>query len=262
MIGDLAYTSIETITAFDMAGNYWFSIDELQDATIGQTQETVDITGKQGRLISRMKRNKAVTVSGTNGLISGGLLEVQTGSSFEDKTTEVLWTDYLTVNSNKATTAFKAIGTAGNEIEAVYVKATDGTVGRKLEQAAEAADGKFAYAPATKELTFSGLNDGTEIVAYYKRKISASVHTNKSDNYSGKAMLYVDAMAEDKCGNIYHVQFFFPKADFSGEFSIEMGDNPAVHAFEAESMAGGCSAGVSSALWTYTVFGANTEDAN
>lgn len=260
MIGDLAYTSIETITAFDMAGNYWFTVDELQNATIGQTQETVDITGKQGRIISRMKRNKTVTVSGTNGLISGGLLEAQTGSAFEDKNTDVLWTDYLTVVSNQAITSFKAIGTAGNEIEAVYVKASDGTLGTRLVQDSVASSGKFAYDPATKTLSFSGLDDNTEIVAYYKRRIAASVHTNQSDHYSGKAMLYVDAMAEDKCGNIFHVQFFIPKADFSGEFSIEMGDNPAVHSFEAESMAGGCSAGAAGALWTYTVFGANTED--
>jgi len=260
MIGDLAYTSIETITGFDMSGNYWFTIDELQNATIGQTQETVDITGKQGRLISRMKRNKAVTVSGTNGLISGGLLEVQTGSSFEDKATEVLWTDYLTVVSNSATTSFKAIGTAGNEIDALYVKASDGTIAQKLEQDSAAAEGKFAYDPATKALSFYNIDDNTEIVVYYKRRINASVHTNQSDQYSGMAMLYVDAMAEDKCGNVYHVQFFFPKADFNGEFSIEMGDNPAVHSFEASSMAGGCVTGLSSALWTYTVFGANTED--
>ena len=41
--------------------------------------------------------------------------------------------------------------------------------------------------------------------------------------------------------------------------SMEMGDNQTVHAFEAEALAGGC--GGSSALWTYTIFGANTADA-
>lgn len=58
---------------------------------------------------------------------------------------------------------------------------------------------------------------------------------------------------------MYHIQFFVPKADFSGEFSIEMGDNQTVHAFEAEALAGACGAGGN--LWTYTVYGANTEDA-
>lgn len=59
--------------------------------------------------------------------------------------------------------------------------------------------------------------------------------------------------------NVYRIQFFIPKADFSGEFSLEMGENQTAHAFEAESLAGACGAGGS--LWTYTVFGVNTADA-
>lgn len=79
-----------------------------------------------------------------------------------------------------------------------------------------------------------------------------------SDSYSGKCLLYIDAFAEDKCSNVYRIQFLIPKADFSGEFSFEMGDSQTVHAFEAESLAGACGAG--GALWTYTIFGANAAD--
>lgn len=259
-INDLAITSLETISVFDIAtGNFKFALDELQDFTLEQTQDSTDITGKQGRKITTLDRNKAVTISGTNGLVSGGLLELQTGGAFENKTTEVMWNDYLTVASNKATTTWKAVGTTGAEIEALYVRNTDGTLGDELTQASTAASGKFAYAPASKELTFSGLTDGTEVVVYYKRKITADVLDNKSDVYSGKAMVYVDALAEDKCSNVYRVQFFIPKAKFSGEFSLELGDDQTVHAFDAEALAGSCGAG--GKLWSYTVFGVNTEDA-
>ena len=261
-IGDLTITSLETITAFNVTtGAYKFTLDELQNATIQNSQETQEITGKGGRRLSTLKRNKSVTVSGTNGMISGGLLEVQTGGTFENKTTQVLWTDYLTVSSNAATTNYKAVGTAGAEIEELYIKNNDGTLGTELEQAASAAEGKFAYDPSTKALTFSGVADNTEIVVYYKRNITADVLSNESDKYSEKATLYIDALAEDKCANVYRVQFFIPKADFSGEFQIEMGDNQATHDFEAESLAGACISGSSSLLWTYTVFGVNTEDA-
>jgi len=261
-IGDLTITSLETITAFNVTtGAYKFTLDELQNATIQNSQETQEITGKGGRRLSTLKRNKSVTVSGTNGMISGGLLEVQTGGTFENKTTQVLWTDYLTVKSNAATTNYKAVGTAGAEIEELYIKNNDGTLGTELEQAASAADGKFAYDPSTKALTFSGVADNTEIVVYYKRNITADVLSNESDKYSEKATLYIDALAEDKCSNVYRVQFFIPKADFSGEFQIEMGDNQATHDFEAESLAGACISGSSSLLWTYTVFGVNAEDA-
>lgn len=111
-VNDLTITSLETITAFDVAtGDYKFTLDELQNTTISQGQEKTDITGKGGRKLNSLKKNKTVTISGSNGLISGGLLEVQTGGNFENKATEVLWVDYLTVASSKATTSYKAIGT-------------------------------------------------------------------------------------------------------------------------------------------------------
>ena len=258
-INDITITSLETITAFDcVTGAYKFTLDELQSATIAQTQDSQEVTGKQGRKLTSLKRNKAVTVSGNNGLVSGGLLELQTGGTFENKVTEVLWTDYLTVTGNAATTSFVAVGTTGNEIENIFVRNTDGTRGEKLTQGAEAAKGTFTYSPATKALAFSGLTDGTEIVVYYKRKITADVLENMSDSYSGKCLLYIDAFAEDKCSNVYRIQFLIPKADFSGEFSFEMGDSQTVHAFEAEALAGACGAGGS--LWTYTIFGVNTAD--
>lgn len=264
-INDITITSLETINAFDVVtGNFLFTLDELQSATIAQTQEKTDITGKQGRKLNSLKRNKAVTISGNNGMVSGGLLELQTGGKFENRTTTVMWTDYLTVAANVAETSFKAVGSLGNEIESVYVKNSDGTLGKVLTQGAETGDGKFTYDPATKKLAFGEgeIADGSEVVVYYLRQIQADVLDNMSDTYSGKATLYVDAFAEDKCSNVYRIQFYIPKADFNGEFSFEMGDNQTVHAFEAESLAGsGCGAhNASGMLWTYTIFGANTED--
>ena len=264
-VSDITVTSLETIDAFDIVtGAYLFTLDELQNATIAQSQEKTDITGKQGRKLSSLKRNKAVTISGNNGIVSGGLLELQTGSKFENKVTEVMWNDYLIVAEDKAVTTYKAVGTTGNEVEAVYIKNTDGTLGKTLTQDAAAGSDTFTYDPATKTLTFNAgdIADGTEVVVYYKRQIQASVLNNMSDTYSGKCALYINALAEDKCANIYRIQFYIPKADFNGEFSIEMGDNQTVHAFEAESLAGaGCGYhNQSGQLVTNTVFGANAED--
>lgn len=261
-IADITITSVETITAFDIvSGAYLFTLDELQGVTIAQSQEKTDITGKQGRKLATLKRNKAVTISGTNGMVSHGLLERQTGASFENKTTEVLWTDYLTVASGKATTSWKAIGTSGAEIEALYLKNSDGTLGTELEQATTAAAGKFAYAPATKELSFhTDVADNTEIIVYYKRRITANVLDDESDVYSGKATLYIDALCEDKCAKVYRLQILVPKADFDGEFSFEMGDNQTVHEFSADALAGACGAG--NQFFSYTLFDSNAADAN
>lgn len=265
-IADISITSLETIKAYGLDGTPRFILDELQNARIANTQEKEDITGKGGRKLNSLKKNKAVTVSGTNGLVSGGLLEAQTGGVFESKnSTPVAWTDYLTISSNEATTNYKAVGTAGAEIEGLYIKNSNGTMGAKLEQAATAAAGKFAYAPATKKLTFNSgdYTDGTEIVVFYTRNIAGSVITNDSETYSEKLSLYIDAFGEDMCNNTYRIQFYIPRADFSGDFDIELGDNQTVHAFEAESLSGGgCGALANSgALWTYTIFDGEAADA-
>lgn len=272
---DITITSLETITAFDIVtGSFKWVLDELQNATIANTQETTDITGKQGRLLNTLKKNKAVTISGNNGMISGGLLETQTGSAFENKVTPVMYPDYLVVNGNKAVTTYKAVGTAGNEIESVYLRNADGTLGAMLTQDSTVGKGTFTYDPDTKEISFypgddtanpavpADVEDGTEIAVYYFRKIKADVLANMSDQYSEKVALYIDAFAEDKCGNVYRVQFYVPKADFNGNFDLQFGDNQSVHAFEARSLSGACgSRSTSDALWTYTVFGDNTPDA-
>ena len=265
-VADLAITSLDVIKVYELSGTPWFVMDELQDATISNTQEKEDITGKAGRKLGSLKKNKGVTVSGTSGLISAGLLEAQTGSTFShEAAAPVAWTDYLVITANGATTEFKAVGTAGAEIEGLYLRNTDGTAGEKLEQATDAAEGKFAYDPATRKLTFveGAYTDNTEIVVFYTRNVEADVLTNVSDRYSKVVRMYIDGTAEDKCGNVYHVQFYIPKADLEGEFDIQMGDNQSTHEFEAESLAGaGCGvAGASGVLWTYTVFGVNTADA-
>lgn len=258
---DIVITSLETINAFDITtGNFLFTLDELQSASIAQGQEKVDITGKQGRKLSSMKRNKTMTISGSNGMLSFGLVEMQTGSKFESKDAEpVMWYDFLEVQNNTAQTKYKGIGTAGAEIVELYVLETIGTIRTSLEQASAAAEGKFAYDPDTKTLTFSGIANGTQIAVYYKRKVAADVLSNKSDVYSGKCELYVDCIGEDKCANLYRVQIHIPKADFNGEFSLDFGDDQSVHSFEAEGLSGACGAG--STYWDMIVFGENAADA-
>jgi len=262
-VQDIAITSLDMITGFALAadgGAFMFALDELQDATLSQSEDKVDITGKQGRKITSLKRNKAVTVSGTNGLLSSNLLAAQVGSEFEQNDTTVMWYDNLVVDENhKAKLNYAATGTAGNEIDEVYVKGSDGVINAVYEQDTTAGDGKFTYDTATKEITFpNAVAKDTEIVVYYQRKINASVLTNFSDQYSAKCQLYIDATGEDICGNLYHVQFYIPKADFSGTFDLTLGGDQTTHGFEAESLAGGC--GVSTGLWTYTVFGVTTAD--
>ena len=265
VVNDLSITSLETIMAFGINGGaHRFTLDELQNATIANSQDNTALTGKGGRTIGQLKQNKSVTVSGTNGMVSMGLVEVEVGSAGEHRaSTPVKFPDYLVVTDNKATTKYKAVGTAGNEIQEVIVKNSDGTIKKRLSQDATAAEGKFAYDPATKELTFAAdeIENGTAIVVYYTRNVEGDVISNISDNYSETVEMYVDGLAEDKCHNIYHIQFYLPYADFTGAFDLAMGDSQTTHGFEATSLASACTTG-GTKFWDLTVFGADAEDAD
>jgi len=262
-VNDLAITSLETITVFKASdGDYMFTLDELQNATISQSQESTDITGKAGRKLSTLKRNKTFSISASNGLVSTGLLAAQTGGELNSENTTVNWTEELSVNaSHKATTTYKAVGTAGAEIKHLYIKNTDGTLGAELVQDSTASTGKFAYNTTSKEITFhTDVAENTGIFVIYNRLIAADHLVVDDDIADVKVEIFVDAIAEDKCANQYHLQIHIPKADMSAEFSLDMGDNQAIHSFQADALAGKC--GVGGNFWEWTVFAANAADAS
>lgn len=264
MVNDLAITSLETINVFKASdGAYMCTLDELQNATISQSQESTDITGKAGRKLSTLKRNKTFSISASNGLVSTGLLAAQTGGTLSNGAVNVNWYEDLTVgNSNDATTTYKGVGTAGSEIKHCFIKNSDGSLGAELQQVASSVSaGKFTYTPGTKKLQFhTDVTAGTGIYVIYERKITADQLVVDDDIVDVKVEIFVDAICEDKCANQYHLQIHIPKADMSAEFSLDMGDNQAIHSFQADALAGKCGAGGN--FWEWTVFGIDAADAN
>lgn len=254
-IDKLSITQVDQITAFD-GNDLEFIMDEVTETTLSQEEEITDITGRGGRKIGSLKKNKAVTGKGTNGLIVGGALAAMVGSEVEENEEEkVRYTDTsLKVASNKASIEKKEslVGATGQEIIAVYVKNKDGSLGKKFTQNAAAAAGEFSYAEG--EITFneSELTDGTELVAFYDIKVKAKKVSNVSDKYSKTLKLYIDCTAQDTCDNQYHVQFIIPRADFHGTFDLTFGGDPSTQDFEFGSLAGGC--GGSNSLWDMVVF--------
>lgn len=258
---DLAITSLDDVMVCTLTDEFMFIMDELHNLSINQTQEKQDIIGKNGRKLNSLKKNKAVTVSGTNGLISAGMVGVQTGTDFAEEKTTIKWTERKTVTSGAVSTDYVATGVVGNEIGKIYLIGANGVGVKEFVQGAELSAGVFTYDPKTKEIEFfeGDVADESEIAYYYNRTIVAPVHKNMSDKYSGKCKLYINGLAEDKCSNIYKIQFCIPKADLKGEFGMEMGGDQSVHNFEAESLAGAC--GTGGELWSWVVFGVDTEDA-
>ena len=254
-VDKISITQIDQITCFNNADELEFIMDEVQEGSINNTQEKVDITGRGGRKISSLKKNKAVTVSATNGLVVGGALAAQTGTEIEHGTFKVRVTDILTVKSNAAASTKEAVGTVGAEIGTIYKKNENGSLGDKLTQVASTPKtGEFTYDPKTKAITFfaGDVADGAEVVAFYDVEVESAKISNDSEKYSKVLKMYIDVECQDNCDNVYHGQFIIPRADFNGEFDLQMGGDPTVHAIEAESLAGGCTG--STKLWDFIVY--------
>lgn len=109
IVDNLVVTSLETIELFDLednGGDYIGTLDELQNASISQSEDKTDITGKKGRKISSIKTNKACKISATNGVMSHALLEIQTNSKFKsDEAVKVLWSEWTEVKKGTVTYA-------------------------------------------------------------------------------------------------------------------------------------------------------------
>lgn len=252
-VSKLIITEVAQITAFNNAGDLEFIMDEVQNGTISNTQEKFDVQGRNGRKLASLKKNKAVTVTATNGVLVGGALAAQTGTEVEQGTFNVRFTDVMTVKDNECVTARTAVGDTGAEIGTIYVKNANGSLGEKLDQDATAAAGTFTYDPATKAVTVDGIADGTELVAFYDVEVESARISNDSEKYSKVLKLYIDVALQDACGVEYAGQVIIQKADVSGEFELSLGGDSFAHAFTADSLAGGC--GGSTNLWDLIVYG-------
>ena len=252
-ISKLIITEVAQITAFNNAGELEFIMDEIQNGSIKNSQEKADVTGRNGRKIASLKKNKAVTVSASNGVLVGGALAAQTGTEIEQGTFNVRITDVMTVKDNTCKTSKTAVGMIGAEIGSIYVKNANGSLGTRLEQGAAAAAGTFTYDPNTQEITVSGIADGTELVAFYDAAVEAAKVSNDSEKYSKVLKLYIDVLLQDSCDVEYAGQVIIQRADVSGEFELSLGGDSFAHSLEAESLAGGCAN--STNLWDLIVYG-------
>ena len=242
---DFTITSLDSMMGVSLQaednGLALFILDELQNTTLANTEETTDITGKMGRKISSIKMNKAATISGTNGFISGGLLAVQAGDELHTGAADIMIAESVTL-TNGVGDLTKTIADGVTKVN-VRLKDANGSLGDA--EVATVASNKVTVTSATSVAS-------AEAVVYYPAKATGVNYvTNYSDHYSSKCELYVDGTCEDACGQIYKMQIHAPKASFDGNFDLAFGDSQSVHNFNAELLAG---CGTTGELWTMYVY--------
>lgn len=261
-----AVQAVFEIDVFDLEdGALLARLEELKSTNWQNSGEIVYSQGGRGNpKIIGFGHSKSSMLECQNAIITEGALGIQTGSGVEElsSTTDVKFSEILTVTTNSATTTYTATGVAGAEIGYVYKLNDDGSIGAKIEQGAAVATGTFTYTPLSKTLTFEDTPaqyaDGTKIVVFYNPTISdAKKVTNRTDVFAKNVMVRANGLFRDVCnGKDYAGQLIFYKAKTSEEYNIELSADgePAVHNISWEALKS-CTDNI---LWDLIIY--NPED--
>jgi hypothetical protein len=244
------YTSKSAVTS-----EIDFIAYDMQNFTLTNGEETVYGTGKAGRRISALKRNKTTSISFDNAYVSLGQMAVQLGTTVETASTETLLSpnvEAITVASGglTAVTSYKAEGSVGSEIKVAYKANADGTpdLSKKFTQGTTATSTVFTYTPATKTITFASgvaLVAGDKLVVSYDYLTDGKKIVNNGDNFSKTRMGILDMTLTTACDRetLYHGRMVFPILSSSGQFELALGGDQVIHNFTGDALPDFCSGG-------------------
>lgn len=241
-----AVQRVFTIRAFDLVTNECLgTLKDLKDSNLSMGGELVYATGGVGNpkivsfghsAMAKLTATNALIDFNTNGIVMGAVPTIGTSTKY-------VHTDFMTAGTNTATTQYTALGTVGAEIKYVYTLNADGSLGTKYTQNATATTGKFAYAFATKTITFftGEVPVGTKLVAFYNCTLGLTTRTiaKKTDVFPKQVKLVADTLFKDTCTGVeYGGQVIIWNAMPSQtlEFALSADGEPAVQAVEFEAL--------------------------
>ena len=233
-------------------GAIHFMTEEMQGFTLTNGEEVVYQTGRSGRKLSSMKKNKTSGISFDSGYVSLSQIGAQVGKAVESSDTATILSPQVEklkvgVGGTSCTTTYTAEGTAGSEIQVIYTVNSDGTPGTKYLQGETASATVFSYAPLTKAITlptgvFSA--DDLVLVTYeYKTKGKRVVNDSNTFSLNGEGILEMTLNSACDKETAYYGKLWIPTLAANGSFELAMGGDQTVHAFSGESLSSSCLGG-------------------
>ena len=245
--------SFDLASIYDITtGELYALCDQIKDGSLENTVDSSDVTGKMGMLLASLDRNKAATITWNNAFLVAGLLAAQAGTDIEEASEDnkIQVPNFERVELDTDTTAklsYVPVGVEGAEVKRIWLVASDGTQGAEYTVVADTpVKGKsFTVNAAEKTITFAAddLKKGSEIYVAYDHEITEGRKiSNIADNFSKNARILVDCTVAEKCDeNIkHHAILEIPKAKIDGNYTLDIGDEPAVHAFSAKTLTDVC----------------------
>ena len=245
--------SFDLASIYDLTtGELYALCDQIKDGSLENTVDSSDVTGKQGMLLASLDRNKAATITWNNAYLVAGLLAAQAGTDIEEASADnkIQVPNFERVSLDTDTTAkltYVPVGATGAEVKRVWMVAEDGTQGAEYTVTADAPEkGKsFTVNAAEKTITFAAddLKKGAEIFVAYDHEVTEGRKiSNVADKFAKNARVLVDCTLAEKCDNNikHHGILEIPVAKIDGNYTLDVGDEPAVHAFSAKTLVNVC----------------------
>lgn len=236
--------------------------DQIKEGSIENTSDQTTQTGLRGVVLNTLNRNKATTISLTNGYLVASGIGVQTGSGVEEASAENKFTipeiEYsdITTDTTKIVLKRTPVGVTGAEIPFIYKANKDLSQGEKFAIGATVSATTFTLDKATKTITLpTGVFETGDVVIImydYEDTVGKKL-SNRADTFGGTVELIIDATTHDVCDDaiLYHTKIVAPKFTVDSNFNVSVGDEPATHVVTGKCSTNVCS--TSQELWNWFI---------
>lgn len=238
--------TIERVHAYSRSDSrLLYMMDEIKNGTFEHSGDTIYAEGNRGVKLSAFDRNKAVKFTCTNGYVVASALASQLGTEVEtasdDNKFVVKAVEYLTTTDGTTVTLNNTPVTGS--VKYIYKANTDNTQGQGYSVGATSGADAFSITGSKITLPTGAFNAGDVVIATYDREVSVGKQIdNVADKSVDDVYFVVDMLGHDPCTDeTFLVQAIMPKAHMSGTFSLEIGENPAEHNLEVDSLLDPCS---------------------
>lgn len=248
MINGLVIDRVLQATGFSKSTNApLYRLTQVQNPSLTSSADQVDALDNTGVKIMSFDRNAAATFSAENAVKDMALLAQQLGSSqvesSDAKKVVVPAFDVIDVVADK--TEYTLANTP-KATPSVYVLNGDGSLGVKIENATEAAEGKFAYADGKITIVIgTAIKAEAQLVVMYDYEAAAGKAVsivNQANVFAKAHRLVVEVLAYDPCepDTMIYMYLIFPNCKMSRNFDLTL-DTESAHSFEVECMVDYCS---------------------
>lgn len=240
----LIIKSIEEIYAFSKStSELLFAFDQIKSGELSGDNEVVYAEGKNGAQLAALKKSKTTKLTCENGYVVASALAGQFGSDVEAASSDNKFTvqrqENLPVDAETKKVITLTETPVASSVKYIYLLNEDQTKKKTLAVTTD-----FTIQDKTVTLNEASADAADRYLVIYDTEVDVAKRIiNSGDTFSETVKVVVNMLGEDPCTKLdYLIQATMPSADVSGTWSLSVGDNPAVHNFEANAMINACSA--------------------